>query len=359
MKILILTEHMHNRIGGIETYTRLLMDLFHNQGHEISEFSLDLKFNKIIDEEKPFVKQLYRRTTKFNWLLDIRKITKKIEELSKEYDVIINQINNVPWSKNIYSSNNWIFVQHFSYRFFKQEFIAGKILAPIIYFGMWLFKIKNPFKHFKNLVVFSENDFKELNIKSKKVFIVPLAKYTLEEIKEFRKNKRAKRTPFLYLGRISNGQKNLNFIQKTVGKNNDIDFYGNGKISIIKKQENLRYKGVVASSDIPGILQEYKWLILLSKYEGFPFILVESISCGVPALVSDSFGSSKFLTQDFSFLVKNKKKDVNMAVSKIKKITDYEYNNKVKMCFDFAENNLTLDKFYDKWISILAFFNVD
>ena len=359
MKILILTEHTHNRIGGIETYTRLLMDYFHSLGHEIAEFSLDLNFNKVIEGEKPFVKQLYVRDKKYKTCsLQLKKLTKKIEICSKDYDLIINQINNVPWSKNVYSSEKWIFIQHFSYRFYKQEFIMGKFLAPIIYFGMWLFKFKNPINRFKNIVVFSEKDIQELKIKTTKTFVVPLAKYSINEMINFQTNKITKTDKFLFLGRIDNSQKNVKFVQKTIGKNNKIDFYGSGKINLIKLTKNIKYKGFVKPINIPNIIQKYKWFVMLSNYEGFGFTLVETLSCGVLSIVSESFASAQFLTQDFSFLIKNnKKREVERVLTEINAMSAKEYEIRTEKCFKFAIENLSLEKFYDNWRLILDYFS--
>ncbi|MDK2819761.1 MAG: glycosyltransferase family 4 protein [Mycoplasmataceae bacterium] len=357
MKILILTEHMHNRLGGIETYTRLLMDYFYKEGHEVSEFSFDLDSLMVLEDEKYFIKQLHRRDIKFRKLLDLRKLTKKIENISKDYDLIINQINNAPWSNNIYKSEKWIFVQHFSSNFFKQHYIAGKFLAPIIYFGMWLFKIKNPFKNFQNHVVFSKSDLDQLKIKKGKTFIIPLAKYTVAEINDFQKNKLSRNDKFLYIGRIDNRQKNVNFIQKIIGDKNKVDFYGGGKINLIKEDKNIKYKGIVKPGDISAVFQKYKWFVLLSKYEGFPFVLVESLSCGVPILISNSFASAKFLTQNFSFLVKSRKKDIDKILDVIKTISDNDYKKLVHKSFEFAKENLSLEAFHNNWNKVLKNFN--
>ncbi|MGL4343329.1 MAG: glycosyltransferase [Metamycoplasmataceae bacterium] len=352
MKILILTEHTHNRMGGIETYTRLIAEYFHSQNFEIFEYSLNFQNNNIVQPEKKYITQL----NKIQWKNNPQSLfanRMEIEKIYNDFDLVINQINNFPWSKKIYKSKKWIFVQHFSPKFYKQHFIMGKFFAPIIYFLMWIFKFKNPFKNFQNLIVFSNEDKKSLGIKkNKNVFIIPNCKYKIEEINQF-ELKKTNNNKFIYLGRINNHQKRVNFIQKTVGKKHKIDFYGEGNVSLIHEDANIKYMGALNSNEVSSLLFQYKWMVLLSRFEGFPFTLVESLSCGVPILISNSFESAKFLVGDHSFLVKNSKKNIDKALEQMNKLSLEEYNKLSKKCFEFAKKELSLESFYKNWNNVI------
>ncbi len=159
MKILIINENRHNSTGGIEKYTNQLIDIFNKHGHEVSEFAFNLNPERI-DIYKHNDKCIpLNRIEKTNAPLSltqkrkvIRSGMKIINDIWKDYDLIINQCANMKWSKEIYNSNKWIYVQHFNPDFYKQKYIAGSSLRPIIYYGMLMVGIKNPFKHFKNQI---------------------------------------------------------------------------------------------------------------------------------------------------------------------------------------------------------------
>lgn len=363
MKILIINENHHSCIGGIEIYSKKLFDLFLSLGHNVFEYSFNVNPEKIGESktEKNIVNLNYDGQ-KSNRKLSIREkrtaIKKAVLEIVKihnEYDLIINQTANVKWPKEIYKNPKWLYVQHFNPNFYKQKFILGKFLAPIIYWGMHIFGIKNPFNYFQNFIFFSKQDAAILNKRKKNHWIISLAAVCNEKIIEM--NKRKKNTfnkKLIYFGRIDTKQKQIKKMIKFGNQLNlSIDFYGSGNKKLFKGKESL-YKGILENNDILEVLQNYHFFILLSNYEGFPLSVVESLSAGVPIIINDFCPSSKFLADDKGFLLKSKKDR-----KKLKNLLNDHllYSKMQNNCFQFALEHLTIEKWQEKWKTVLNYFD--
>ena len=361
MKILILSENRYTTASGVEKYNRYLCELFHNLNHEISSYSLNLNWERedvypIFNYVKEYNADLNKTNNPFLKKKYIDSHISKIIEISKNYDLVINTLNNIMWPKKIPNINNWLYIQHFTPGFYEQKFLINPLFGKLMNGLMYIGGVKNPFKIFNNFVTFSENDKKELKIKNnKKTFFAPLAVYTIEEIENFKKNidYDKKKQDFVYLGRINNHQKNICYIQ-TKFKNKDISYYGNDNISLIKNQN--QYKGLYNSDNLSKILEPYKYGLMLSKYEGFPYVLIEMLSHGIPCIIKmDSFAASNLFEISKLFTI-NSESELDSKINKILSIDSKEYKEISNECFDFAIKNLSIDKFLDNWKIIVYFF---
>lgn len=106
----------------------------------------------------------------------------------------------------------------------------------------------------------------------------------------------------IYLGRIS-GEKNLlqalQMLQQTDPKYTfHYDIYGppGGKeyydqciefINQMPSHVHVHYKGQISNDKIPSLLGNYHFLYLLTKNENFGHAIVESLTAGCPAIISD------------------------------------------------------------------------
>lgn len=106
---------------------------------------------------------------------------------------------------------------------------------------------------------------------------------------------------FVYVGRLEDKQKNVSELFQALGilKNTDLvlDIYGDGK-------DRLKYKKLCNELEIKNMVKWHGWkdnvwtsiqyrpdaLILPSKFEGFPMILLEAMSRGIPCITSDFLG---------------------------------------------------------------------
>lgn len=103
------------------------------------------------------------------------------------------------------------------------------------------------------------------------------------------------------------------------------------------------------------ILKNAKLLILPSFFEGFPYVIVEALSNGVPCLVANTFNNASYLVSEARGECINNF-DVDYWVKKIKFFQNLdieEYLNYSKNALNFAKENLTKNKFKDFWIKLI------
>lgn len=367
MKILIINENRHNSIGGIEKYTNQLIELFTSLNHEVAEYAFNLNPEKIDFfplNQKAQALNVIPRQNPFSWWKKkqiVKAATKEIASFYDQYDLVINQTANIKWPKKIYQSPKWIYVQHFNPDFYKHKFMFVRWLSPIIYLGMELVGIKNPFQQFQNLIFFSKADAAVLNKKKVQHWIIPLASYSKAEIETnqlmAQNQQKIKNQRMVYFGRIENQQKQIKNLIKLAIKNDwPIDFYGSGQLKHFLKAPDL-YKGIVEQEKVAAVLENYSSAILLSRYEGFPFFVVEALSLGVPIIISNFCPASALLAANKGFLAKTKKEQ--------KRINDYwnqlindpqMFANLQNNCFNFALEHLTIEKWEANWKAVLQHF---
>ena len=141
--------------------------------------------------------------------------------------------------------------------------------------------------------------------------------------------KRSQKNIFIFVGRISDKDKNISFLFKGLSliHRNDwlLKIYGQGEdenklkkyAKKLKIHKNIEWKGFYNEpfSDIT----EATALLLTSRWEGFGMVLVEANACGIPVISSDCISGPKDIVipgrngvlfkegklKDFVFYVKN------------------------------------------------------
>ncbi|MBQ3621219.1 glycosyltransferase [bacterium] len=92
-------------------------------------------------------------------------------------------------------------------------------------------------------------------------------------------------------------------------------------------------------------------MILYSKYEGFPFSLVEALSQGLPIIVKNTFLSASYLCNSKTGLLLPQDTSVEEDIELIKKflaISDEKYHQLQINCINFYNENLNTDIFTNK-----------
>ncbi|MGL4951571.1 MAG: glycosyltransferase [Mycoplasma sp.] len=361
-KILIVSPSPHYCIGGMETYNNNLINIFIKNGFQVDEYALYMDTNsKQVREPNKNVKQLNKSLeyTSKEYLSDILFTSKKnqeLEDLSKEYDLVINSSVAIKLSKNIINSKKWVYVQHFSPEYFDRKFIISPIFSPLFKLIFNILQIKNPLKTFSNIIFFSDSD--QQKVKNKKegvkssIYLSSLSRMEIEDnYKKWFDNK-FQRDNFLYLGRICNQQKNIKKLVKLFDNNKSkLDLYGSGNEKIMNNTSNCTFFGKVDSNSVKEILKKHKFLVIYSKFEGFPFTIVEALSHGLPIITTDCFSCAKLLAKDKGFLIDAKSS--NKIISKAKNISNDEYNMLVEECFKFSIENLSMENFELQWITYI------
>ncbi|MBQ3621213.1 glycosyltransferase [bacterium] len=160
------------------------------------------------------------------------------------------------------------------------------------------------------------------------------------------------RKKIIYFGRIDEEQKNLSLLLEINKKINLIDFYGEGNLEIIK-QLGDSYKGYINPLISPlELINKYKFMILMSKHEGFSFSLVQALACGVPIIVRDTFINASYLTNNNQngFLLNNNLtiEEYATQIKDIYSINENEYLQLCKNAYNFACRNLSESEFINK-----------
>jgi glycosyltransferase involved in cell wall biosynthesis len=94
----------------------------------------------------------------------------------------------------------------------------------------------------------------------------------------------------IYVGRLEK-EKQVDKIFRVIGETQyKLLVVGSGRETrnLVKvAPKNVIFIGEVPHEEIPGIISCANALILLSKYEGMPTVVIESLACGVPVLATD------------------------------------------------------------------------
>lgn len=105
----------------------------------------------------------------------------------------------------------------------------------------------------------------------------------------------------LYIGEISKRKRIVDLtlhLSEKLSKNWALDIYGpESDVSIVELSlnENIRYLGTIAHSNVHKIIPEYDYLVLPSQQEGWGVVLCEALSCGVGIVASDIVGSKDYI----------------------------------------------------------------
>ncbi len=96
---------------------------------------------------------------------------------------------------------------------------------------------------------------------------------------------------------------------------------GPEKISVQKyisdyKLSNVKMLGVLQHAQLAEVLAEVQLHILPSRSEGFPKVILETASAGVPSIVYGDYGASEWITQDANGWVINKFEEIGGLISK-------------------------------------------
>lgn len=371
-RILIINDNHHSIIGGTENYTYKLIKIFTNLNHNVFELNLKYKNSDLIlnnyENIKHKINKLERKSTNFilfwfasfiNYLkfnLLIHKILKK-----KNIDIVIDNSQYASY-KFLKPSNKkkFIWVSHNDItKIYNQQKSFWYKIKMII-------SLKSNRLYFNKIIVFSEIDKKWLlnnnkKIRANNVLICPLAHKSYEKINNFNIEEKLRTAKnIVSMGRLEQNQKNISFIakiaQKLINENINIYVWGEGPDkNIIIDKPGIRYQGSFKKDEVDEILKKTKLLLLPSFFEGFPYVIVEALSNGVPCLVANTFINAKYLIdQTRGCCIENF--DIDYWIKKIiyfNNLTIEKYKEYCKNSINFAKKFLTENNFESFWTNII------
>ncbi len=167
--------------------------------------------------------------------------------------------------------------------------------------------------------------------------------------------KEKRKNDFLYIGRISK-EKNISEIINVFkdNPNFNLDLYGQRKNSPdevnLVSSKNINFYDPVPNNLIPNLLNKYKFLILLSNFEGLSKTVIEGMSCGIFCIVSNLIENK--------FLIKNNLNGYILkkgSVLNLKDVLDSEKQNQKYVDYNqnFVHEYFSFEKYLEREISIL------
>ena len=111
---------------------------------------------------------------------------------------------------------------------------------------------------------------------------------------------------------------------------------------------NVSYKGVIEHENIYKVLLEYDVLVLPSFREGYPGIIIEALSIGMPIVATNLCGISEMLTNDSGILVKvNSVESLHEAMMSITESQYKAYSNNALLEFNYYDSSIQTAKFFN------------
>lgn len=391
MNVLVISNLVHSKVGGAEVYNRLIYSnlkdisffeipilwpdnekksMYKNvklldTAQQIKKMELQFpKVPKIIINSR--IKIISRLGCYYNKKFYSKILSEKISEIIEKYD-----IEKIIWGTTYFINKKFInkhkdiiyFVQHQTpYNYLNLYYVDYNKTKKFkkCDFVSFLFKKgttwkTNYFKIMKNIICFDcvnadiiksfyDRNLIDINIPSQ--FSVTSSLNHQHE-KEF---------DFIIPIRFTK-QKNPEAIADFARNNPNYSFFicGEGeekqKLSNIN---NINLSRPLTPEEMKKYYSKSKFIILFSYFEGFPLVVAEALSFGLPCILADTFPSAKYLVgenSDRGFLFDLNDEGHQSKINHF--INNCDYHKLSKNAIDFAKTKLSEKEFAKKWEKVL------
>ena len=360
MKILIFNwkDMKHPYYGGAEVNIHEQAKIWIKQGHKVTQFSPRFKDSK--KEENVEGVNIIRYGGRFTNYIYAPLIY--LFKLRKEYDVIIDVENGIPYFTPLYSRKPKICIIHHVHQdvFFRE-------LPPIIAwipllmekYGLRLF-----YRNTKIIAVSKtteEEAITKLGIKPENITLV----YNGLDHKKFYSNeKKSKKPTILYFGRLMRYKRidKLIDIFSEVTKiipEAELVIAGTGVVENELKEKvnklglkNIKFYGYVPDNKKPDIMKMAWVFVNPSSMEGWGVTIIEANSLGTPAMAFNVQGlkesiengktgylvdTDKDMLEKIIYILKNNKVREKLGINSIKWSKNFTWENAAKQTLDLIK----------------------
>lgn len=310
---LLLIGYLPPPIGGVTVLFKQLVEDLKNK-KDLDLFIVDLStknksFNQNIINT---IKKIYLIVRKI-FLVDVISFHGKTKStfILGPFVYIISLIFH---KKIIFRKFGGVF--HKKYR--ELPMFVKKILKKTIFRAdMWLFETKEIVKYFKPIC------------RSKVKW------YPNNRMIHKSKNLSNKARKFVFISQIkrTKGVETIFKISNQLPNDINVDLFGpmgydisKSRIDILNEKYSANYQGVLSPKDVLNTLNKYDVLLLPTYHygEGYPGIIIEAYSCGLPVITSEFNSIPEIVSSDSGILINPKrKKELFNAIIKIYKNDDY------------------------------------
>jgi len=350
MKILILNWRCIKNpdMGGSEIYFYELAKRWVKWGNEVTWFSP--MFKNCLKEEKVDGIKFIRRGNKYS--VYVSAFLDYITKLDKDFDVIIDVENGIPFFSPLYIKNKKIFLHiHHIHKdvWFKQ------MPFPFSFIGFILENNVMPlFYKKKQIITLSKSSYNEI-IKNKISKFEPKIVNPGIEFYKHKKVQKSKNPTILFLNRIKKYKGIDTFLRAAKElKEKDIEFWVVGDGDYLEKSKNyvknkelnnVTFFGKV-SEDKKKELMQKAWIFVNPSYkEGWGIVNIEANYFGVPVIgsnvagIKDSvidgktgllfeYGNYKSLVEKIDYLINNKKELNSFSKNARKWAINFDWDKK-------------------------------
>jgi len=160
----------------------------------------------------------------------------------------------------------------------------------------------------------------------------------------------------IFIGRLSSEKNILNLIKAINKIDLQLDIYGSGYLEgelkeyVSKNNLNVNFKGNVANSQLPSILNSAKYFALVSEHEGMPKALIEAMACGCLCIGTDVTGINEVILNEKTGLLARDttSQEIEKVISIATQKTEKEIDTIKKNAKNYIDKNFTLSSIYEK-----------
>ncbi|MEA3513763.1 MAG: glycosyltransferase family 4 protein [Campylobacterota bacterium] len=165
----------------------------------------------------------------------------------------------------------------------------------------------------------------------------------------------------VFIGRLSSEKNILNLIKALSKTDLQLDIYGSGYLEnelkeyVSKNSLRVNFKGNVANSELPQVLNSTKYFALVSEHEGMPKALIEGMACGCLSIGTNVTGINEVILDGKTGLLARDTtvKEIEQAIIKTIQKTDIEIDKIKKNAKIYIDDHFTLISIYEKEKAIM------